>query len=88
MVLFYYIIYHSYELMMQCWYPEPNDRPTFQELSGSLSKYIEAIAGYLEITYNPFNGNQFGETEVEVEQREEEEEDMSEPPISIKFLTL
>ena len=60
--------------------PWANDRPTFKELSSSLSKYIEAIAGYLEVTYNPFHGNQFGGGE---EEKKETEEDIPEPAVSI-----
>ena len=33
---------------------EPSDRPTFTELSSTLSKTIERIAGYLQIDFNPF----------------------------------
>ena len=32
----------------------PNDRPHFQELYKSTSKYVEGIAGYLELGFNPF----------------------------------
>ena len=33
-----------------------DDRPPFMELYRSTSKYIEHIAGYLELGYNPFAG--------------------------------
>ena len=39
---------------MQCWKMSPEDRPTFKELCSSVSKFIECIAGYLEIGFNPF----------------------------------
>ena len=34
----------------------PRKRPTFQELHSSISKYIERIAGYLQMGFNPFAG--------------------------------
>ena len=42
-------------MMRHCWEKAPEDRPTFKELYTSLSKYIERIAGYLELGYNPFS---------------------------------
>ena len=41
----------------------PNDRPQFEELYKGTSKYVEGIAGYLELEFNPFekissNGDQ------------------------------
>ena len=39
---------------MQCWKMSPEERPTFKELCLSVSKFIEHIAGYLEIGFNPF----------------------------------
>ena len=47
---------HSYEIMMQCWKMSPEDRPTFKEICSNVSKFIERIAGYLEIGFNPFTG--------------------------------
>ena len=44
---------HSYE---QCWKMSPEDRPTFKEICSNVSKFIERIAGYLEIGFNPFTG--------------------------------
>ena len=32
----------------------PNDRPHFEEIYKNTSKYIECIAGYLELGFNPF----------------------------------
>ena len=32
----------------------PDDRPTFKELYTNTNKYIERIAGYLELGFNPF----------------------------------
>ena len=41
---------------MRCWKMSPEDRPTFKEICCSVSKFIERIAGYLEIGFNPFTG--------------------------------
>ena len=41
-------------MMRACWHFVPDDRPTFKEIRSNTSKYIEQIAGYLEIAYNPF----------------------------------
>lgn len=32
----------------------PDDRPTFKELYKNISKCIERMAGYLEMSFNPF----------------------------------
>ena len=32
----------------------PNDRPHFEKLYKNTSKYVEGIAGYLELGFNPF----------------------------------
>ena len=34
---------NSYGIMKQCWYMEPEDRPTFKELCSSVSKCIERV---------------------------------------------
>ena len=43
-------------MMLQCWEAMPDKRPCFKELYSKTSKYIERIAGYLEIGFNPFAG--------------------------------
>ena len=43
-----------YALMMSCWAKQPDDRPTFSEIVSRISDYTEAIAGYLDINFNPF----------------------------------
>ena len=45
---------------MKCWEKDPVSRPTFKELHLSVSKYIESIAGYLDIGFNPFAGGGVG----------------------------
>ena len=36
--------------MLQCWEFEPSERPTFSYLVTSLSRSLEAMVGYLNIT--------------------------------------
>ena len=36
--------------MLQCWDSQPENRPTFSNIVGSLSQFLEAMADYLEIT--------------------------------------
>ena len=47
----------SYKMMVQCWEAMPDERPSFKILYKNTSKYIEGIAGYLEIGFNPFAGH-------------------------------
>ena len=51
---------------MQCWKMSPEDRPTFKEICLTVSKFIELIASYLEIRFNPFTAAVAGEGEGEV----------------------
>ena len=37
---------------------EPMERPTFKELSSTVSKCIERVAGYLQFGFNPFTGGE------------------------------
>ena len=41
-------------MMRKCWETSPDDRPTFKMLCTNTNKYIERIAGYLEMEFNPF----------------------------------
>ena len=45
-----------YAVMKKCWELAADDRPTFKEVNKQISKYIEHMAGYLEISFNPFAG--------------------------------
>ena len=56
---------HRYETMKKCWEMEPEKRPTFSELYANITKYIERIAGYLDLGFNPFPGVGGGETIAE-----------------------
>ena len=40
--------------MMKCWAKQPDERSLFSEVVTSISNYTEAIAGYLDINFNPF----------------------------------
>ena len=62
---------HSYEIMLQCWKLSPEDRPTFEQICSNVSKFIERIAGYLEIEFNPFTGGRTGEGGEEGEKEED-----------------
>ena len=41
--------------MMQCWSTDPNKRPAFNDIARTLSGYIETLAGYLDMNFNPFS---------------------------------
>ena len=57
--------------MSQCWEKVPENRPTFKELYSNISKFIECIAGYLDMGFNPFTGG--GEEEGEDVSKDEME---------------
>ena len=42
--------------MNNCWELAAGDRPTFKEVNKEITKYIEHMVGYLEISFNPFAG--------------------------------
>ena len=56
MMLFTEVFPPSYIMMKKCWEKVPRDRPTFKELHSNISKFIEHIAGYLDMGFNPFSG--------------------------------
>ena len=39
---------------MTCWSEEPEDRPSFSKISKLVDSRMGAIAGYLDVGYNPF----------------------------------
>ena len=73
-------------MMMKCWELLPENRPSFKELYENTSKYIEHIAGYLEMGFNPFAGMEFTMTEeVQASVDEiykEEEQGMASPVVT------
>ena len=42
--------------MSKCWAFQPEDRPSFSDIHANISNYLEGIAGYLEVGFNPFDG--------------------------------
>ena len=36
--------------MVKCWAIDPNNRPTFEKLSSTLSNLLQIAAGYLELS--------------------------------------
>ena len=63
-------------MMRKCWETSPRHRPTFKELHSNTSKYIECIAGYLDLGFNPFNFKK---------RVEEDEERVFESPVAIQM---
>ena len=59
-------------MMKKCWEMEPKKRPTFSELYANITKYVERIAGYLDLGFNPFPVVRRGETIAEMDVEEEE----------------
>ena len=51
----------------------PEDRPTFKELCSNVSKFIERIAGYLEIGFNPFTAAVVEEEEEKIYEEKKSE---------------
>ena len=72
-------------MMMKCWEFEPQNRPSFQELHKNTTNYIERIAGYLEVTYNPFKGARGNRVQGKEDKKEEEDvKSMPDPGIAIE----
>ena len=65
-------------MMMKCWETVPDNRPTFKELCKNTNTYIEHIAGYLEMGFNPFAGGERVKSAVE-----KDGEEMSEVAIQV-----
>ena len=49
-----HLLPNSYMMMLQCWESAPDNRPYFKTLYTNTSKFIEGLAGYLEVGFNPF----------------------------------
>ena len=56
------------------------DRPSFKELQTIVSRYIEQIAGYLELGFNPFSGEE-GTILQKIEPEEVNEEPVEMPVV-------
>ena len=61
--------------MKECWATNPAKRPTFTDIAKTLSTYTESLAGYLDMTFNPFEqksgNNHQGHQPAPAEQEEE-----------------
>ena len=71
-----YTLYDRYEIMRKCWEMRLDDRPSFMELNKTTSKYVEHIAGYLELGYNPFAGMKKFSSTTELKDNQMKEEDV------------
>ena len=69
--------YASYVMMRKCWEMAASDRPTFKELYSNISKYIERIAGYLDLGFNPFTSKK---------QVDDDEERGFDSPVTIQVI--
>jgi hypothetical protein len=64
----------------------PEDRPTFKELYLTTSNYIEHMAGYLQLGFNPFAERNVGEREEGEEKTEQEEQEEVQVDDSIQLI--
>ena len=67
--------------MRNCWEMAPEERPTSRRLCLSISKFIEHMADYMQMEYNPFTVGRVEEEEEQEsgeEKKEEEEEEGNE----------
>ena len=46
---------------MDCWKMSPEERPTFKDICCIVSNFIEHIAGYMDIGFNPFSNVERGD---------------------------
>ena len=87
--LLYYA--NSYMMMLECWVSAPDKRPSFKTLYTNTSKFIEGLAGYLEVGFNPFvaqTATEPGDEETTNERSEDEEgeEGLDEPVVTVKVI--
>ena len=64
-------------MMRKCWEMDPNKRPSFKVLYSITSKYIERIAGYLVMEFNPFEvsgGGRVKSAAMDEHEREKKDE--------------
>ena len=70
-------------MMLQCWELAPENRPPFNTLYMDTSRFIERIAGYLEIGFNPFSA----EKVVEDRDYSNKDEEIVKIPVSATTVT-
>ena len=46
-------MYRFNRVIVQCWEQNPDDRPTFTDLVGTISTLLEEIAGYMDLSVMP-----------------------------------
>ena len=59
--------------MTKCWKFLPENRPSFTELHDCTSNYLERVAGYLEVNFNPFDSME-SDTYITTEVGKQQEE--------------
>ena len=57
-------------MMMKCWESSPKERPSFSDIYKDVTRVIARIAGYLDVGYNPFTGQEKEKCAVEDENKE------------------
>ena len=62
--------------MVKCWAFEPSCRPTFSDIYGYLSNYLEKFAGYLEMNFNPFENKYYNKLAPKVDERLQDKSDL------------
>ena len=50
----YHCMIHRFQIMMACWVEMPEERPSFSDIVKIIDNRMSAIAGYLDVSYNPF----------------------------------
>ena len=78
-------------MMLECWESAPDKRPSFKTLYRNTSKFIEGLAGYLEVGFNPFvaqTATEPGDEETTNERSEDEEgeEGLDKPVVTVKVI--
>ncbi len=48
--IFSFSTFSSYEILLQCWRKDPEERPLFKDLVQLLSTMLEQIAGYVDLS--------------------------------------
>ena len=70
-------------MMINCWNFEPQDRPTFKELSSTASSLIEKFAGYLDMNFKPFSNAEMAKPFIPEPEKNEDVEVEAEVSIQV-----